>query len=298
MRITQQMMTNGFMRNINSIMRQMEGVQNQLASGKKFRLPEDDPMGSVLSLTYRSTLVGIGKYLDNTREAQIWLDNSDSALGEVVSILHRVRELFVQADSDTINAKSRVAIGEEINELTDHLSKVANTKVGGRTIFSGTKTDINPSQYNPDTGEWTWLGNTDEIFVEIDANAEIPINSVGAKIFGIPVVGGGKNLLNFMQETVSKLQQGKRVDKLGELDKFLDVILEEQASIGGRANRTEFTRSRLEDFQLNITDVLSKTEDADMSQVYTQLKTQENVFRAALSAGARIIQPSLLDFLR
>ena len=69
-------------------------------------------------------------------------------------------------------------------------------------------------------------------------------------------------------------------------------------TVGARVNRLELQQSRLESIQETFTSLLSKTEDANMAEVIMQLQLQENVYRASLAAGARIIQPSLLDFLR
>ncbi|HEY8341514.1 MAG TPA: flagellin, partial [Calditerricola sp.] len=75
-------------------------------------------------------------------------------------------------------------------------------------------------------------------------------------------------------------------------------LLAVRATVGARMNRFELIRYRLEADEVNVTRLLSKEEDADMAEVITNLKTAENVYRAALAAGARIIQPSLVDFLR
>ena len=63
-------------------------------------------------------------------------------------------------------------------------------------------------------------------------------------------------------------------------------------------NRLELVESRLEDMELNYTELLSENEDVDMARLIIDLKNQENVYRASLAAGARIIQPTLVDFLR
>lgn len=295
-RVTQNMMTNGFMRNLSNIMREMEKTQYMLSSGKKIRLPEDDPVGSVQVLTYRSALVETEKYLDNAQEAEGWLQNTDSALNEVTNVLHRVKDLMIQADTDSATPESRQAIGQEVRQLTDHVSRIANTTVGGRYIFGGTNTEFPPAQWNG--AGYDWKGNGNEIQVEIDAKATVPINSKGLKVFATPPPGYTVGLLQMLHEVASTLEAGNRVERLDEVDRNIDQVLEERASIGARQNRLDFTKSRLEDFQLTISTTVSRVEDADMAKVITDLKMQENVFRSALSAGARIMQPSLVDFLR
>jgi len=87
-------------------------------------------------------------------------------------------------------------------------------------------------------------------------------------------------------------------DGLGELEIKLDALLLERARIGAKTNRLDMQQLRLESTHTNYTSLLSLNEDADMAQVIMDLKVRENVYRASLAAGARIIQPTLIDFLR
>lgn len=63
-------------------------------------------------------------------------------------------------------------------------------------------------------------------------------------------------------------------------------------------NRLDLVENRLSEQEVIAKRVMSDNEDADMEKVIMNLKTQESVHRAALAAGSRIIQPTLLDFLR
>jgi flagellar hook-associated protein 3 FlgL len=71
-----------------------------------------------------------------------------------------------------------------------------------------------------------------------------------------------------------------------------------RAEIGVKSNRADLTINRILDDTLNLEGLLSKNEDADMAEVIMNIKMSENVYQASLSTGARIIQPSLIDFLR
>jgi flagellar hook-associated protein 3 FlgL len=68
--------------------------------------------------------------------------------------------------------------------------------------------------------------------------------------------------------------------------------------VGAKSNRMELVVNRLKDENLNFTNLLSNTEDVDMADVLIRLTSEENVYRASLASGARIIQPTLIDFLR
>lgn len=85
---------------------------------------------------------------------------------------------------------------------------------------------------------------------------------------------------------------------VGSLDDALNIVLNSRAVAGAKTNRVEVTLNRLESQQINFTSLLSDVEDADLTQILTDLAMQENAYNAALTAAAKIIQPSLLDFIR
>jgi flagellar hook-associated protein 3 FlgL len=108
-------------------------------------------------------------------------------------------------------------------------------------------------------------------------------------------------LFGYMDDLARKIEAGKVSEtslQIGGDDRRMEELLLYRSTVGARVNRLELQQSRLESIQETFTSLLSKTEDADMAEVIMQLQLQENVYRASLAAGARIIQPSLLDFLR
>jgi flagellar hook-associated protein 3 FlgL len=85
---------------------------------------------------------------------------------------------------------------------------------------------------------------------------------------------------------------------LGKLDKHIDRVLDVRSEIGGKVNRINLTVNRLgEDFN-NFTDLLSSNEDIDIAEVMVKMKAQEMIYNASLMSSSKIIQPSLLDFIR
>lgn len=85
---------------------------------------------------------------------------------------------------------------------------------------------------------------------------------------------------------------------LNTIDEHLGNVLTVQADIGARTNRLELIMNRLEENGISFTKLLSGAEDADMAEIIMNLKNSENVYRASLSTGAKVIQPTLIDFLR
>lgn len=85
---------------------------------------------------------------------------------------------------------------------------------------------------------------------------------------------------------------------IGQIQSALDNLLKYNAEIGARVNRMETVKVRLMNDDVSMKDILAKTENVDLSETIMQLKMLEYVHQSALASGARILKPSLLDFLR
>jgi len=85
---------------------------------------------------------------------------------------------------------------------------------------------------------------------------------------------------------------------MGNLQNSSRHVIKERAAIGAKTLQLESTSSRLVDQKLMFTKNLSEIEDADLTEMITKLSTYENNYNAALIASSKIIQQSLLDFLR
>ncbi len=105
-------------------------------------------------------------------------------------------------------------------------------------------------------------------------------------------------ILNDMITDLANNNHAGVSNAIDKIDTRMNKILEMRSEVGARMNRIELIQGRLVDMSTNLQSLQSKTEDADMAEVITNLKMGENVYQAALSAGAKIIQPSLVDFLR
>jgi len=116
-----------------------------------------------------------------------------------------------------------------------------------------------------------------------------------------PVVTTKSTLMQDIDDFTAALETKDNVgiEKfLSDIDVHINNLLTERSNVGARTNRMELVLNRIAENNVNFTRLLSDTEDADMSEVIMYLKNSENVYRASLQTGARVIQPSLMDFLR
>ena len=302
MRITNNMLTNNMINYIGDGLGRMNKLQYKMATGKKISVPSDDPIIAARALKLRTDVAEIDQYKRNVNDAKSWMELTDDAFSKVGDIMQRTRELTVQGANGTNTVSDTMNIAAEIRQLKAQLVQLGNTKYSGRYIFSGYSTD--QALLNEDGTFAIDVAGTENIKYEIGIGDDIIVNNPGGAIFndgGDAVTGATGTLMNDFDDLINALDNGNTSavrDMLTQIDSRMDNILKVRADLGAKVNRLDLTMNRLESDNLNFTELMSKNEDADMAEVIIQLKNEENVYNASLAAGARIIQPSLLDFLR
>lgn len=320
-RITSRLMNDNIIRNLMTNRSQLNQTQEQIASGKRVTTPSDDPTATIGILNSKTSLSKIENYLNNTNMADSELEITDKAILSTVEIVHRVKELTVKAANVTTGKDELTAINGELEQLIQQVKDTANTKFGNKYVFGGVKTEVEPFsnysngiKYNgtPETGDYKRL-------MEIGDNITIPMNISGDQLFGEcyqdinadnslkydaagnPVMVGN-GLLNTLTTLSNELKATSPNpdnirSKLANLDTDLTNLLDKQAEVGGIISRLGMTKIKLEDDSLTITKFKSSVEDIDLAQSITELNFQQTALQASLQVSAKVIQPSLLNFI-
>ena len=304
MRVTQSMLSNNMLLNLNNSYTKMSKLQNQINSGSKITRPSDDPVVAVKGMGYRRDLGKVEQFTRNMGEVNNWLDTSDESLNQVGEQMKRVRELVIQASNDTNTPDERAKAKAEIDQIRLQIQDVANTKVGDRYIFSGTKTGqplfINGALNNGNI-------NAEEVKIEVYEGIEMKVNTPGMDLFKSvdDMMGKISGLLDpnrvplaTSDEISSTLGGFTSTSTTDDITTMHNKILETQADVGARQNRVEMMENRLAIREISVTKQLSDNEDVDYSKAITEMVTSESIHQAALSVGAKIIQQTLVDFIR
>lgn len=304
MRITNNMLVNNMMYNMGNNLERLDRVQRQLSTGKKIGAPSDDPIVASRALKMRTDVAEIEQYQKNVDDANSWMEITESTLTNMGDILHRARELAVQGANGSLSPEDTQKVAAEVKQLREQVIQMANTTYGGRYIFSGFKTDEplvdSAGLYNIRV---EYLApNREDIKYEIGIGDKININVLGSELLGgIGDAGTAPKMIEDLDNFITALNNndpsGIR-NAIDRVDENIDNVLMIRSDIGARTNRLELTKNRLMADNTNFTKLMSMNEDADMAEVIMRLKNEENVYQASLAGGARIIQSTLVDFLR
>ncbi|MFO7266371.1 MAG: flagellar hook-associated protein FlgL [Bacillota bacterium] len=293
MRVTNNMIARNAVNNLNLHLRRQEELHYQLASGKRLRVPSDDPAATSHSMRLHSDLTHTKQYRANIGVALSWLEATDSVLNEVGQALQRVKELAVYGANGVLPQDARDAIAREVDQILEHLVDLANSSHAGLYLFGGHRTTTPPYVLSGGTVS-PYQGDTGRRELEIASGVKIAVNVLGSELFD-QIFQAVTNLRDALYEGDTATVGNQ---SLAEVEDALDTLLRVRADVGARINRLELADARMQELELNVEQLISDNEDVDLARAIIDLKVAENVYRAALASGARIIQPTLLDFLR
>lgn len=153
MRITTKMMQSTSLRNLNINKSRQEKLTNQLSTGKKITRPSDDPVIAIRSLKLNSTLDKIDQYYEkNASDAESWLELTMSALSTVNTILtNDIRSNIISAKSSYTTVEDRQKVITHLKQAMEEIYSTGNADSGGRSIFTGYRTDMPLSLTEPKT---------------------------------------------------------------------------------------------------------------------------------------------------
>jgi len=303
MRITNSMLVSQLLWDLTASNKRMAKVQHELSSGRRLNAPSDDPTGVVKAARLTTQLNETQQYEKTTDDVTSWLELTDVSLQEAGNVLQRARELTIRSSNSTLPAESLAATAREVDQLLEELVQVANAGYGDRYIFAGQKTltqpfvltrTADPLAPGGQRVSITYQGDSGSLTREIGNGLAVAINTPG----GGALLGALQAIIDLRDHLYSGDVTSVSNNDVGRISQALDQLLAERTEAGARLTRVEAAKSRLEDSVVSLSQVLSKTQDADLAKTIMELKTEEYARQAALAAGARILQPTLLDFLR
>jgi len=298
----------------------------EAATLKKLNRPSDDPVGAAKVLEVRTDKVNNEQFQVNAKLAQAYLDNTDHALEDLSEIVMRAKEIAINQSSNASSTpESRLGVSEEVAQLFQRAVATGNRRIGDRYIFGGFKTTQAPVD-----AEGNYRGDDGQVMIEVGREVFIGANVPGHEVFNThpEASADGKRLQAPRQEgeldrrissesSVSGPQNTNLFQQLkalrtglltgdidavrGTLDAFDDLlgkVISTRSKIGARIQSIEGNMTALDRHNVTNAQLTSSIEDADMTQVVSDLAKEETVFKSSLASSKHLIQPTLLDFLR
>jgi len=292
-RVTERSIATNVLAGLQGNLSRLGTTQQRLSTGKLISRPSDSPTGTVAAMQYRSDTALAKQYGRNADDGMGWLNAQDTALTGVVEQLNRVRDLALQGMSSGAggSAEARESLATEIDNVRAESLGLANTRYLDRPVFGGTTSGTDAFDTNG-----AYVGDTGQVQRTVGDNLKVRVDSDGQAIFG----GGSTQLFTLLAAVADHLRTnpGALSADLGRIDQLSGTLHAAQSSVGARYNQLSQARQFSDDRVLDLTSQLSDVEDIDLPKTLMDLSLQQTAYQAALSAGAKVVQPSLVDFLR
>ncbi|MEI8217039.1 MAG: hypothetical protein WCF96_08060 [Eubacteriales bacterium] len=337
MRITTRMMTTRYSRSLNNLSSGLDNLNNQIASGRKFSKASENTSAAITAFQLRRDISKIEGYQSNIAHAQDYMANAESTLMSVNEMMQSSGQDILQGKTGTVSASDRAIIATKLRSMQDELLQSLNASTSNGYIFGGTQTETKPFtivggklQYkNVDleniatapAGTVEKL-KSDSLFLDIGLNLEFnPASSqtldsstaFNLSIPGINIVGSGtdtidgnvvpNNLYDLLGAIATEFESPTySSDKLDVLYGHFQVrsqdVMMTVSEIGSKTSYLDFMSNRMESETANMQVRQVAVESTDTAKTIIDFKSQEMAYNAALQMGAKIIQPSIFDFIR
>ncbi|GAA0708853.1 hypothetical protein GCM10008904_19240 [Paraclostridium ghonii] len=310
MRITNSSMIRSHMYDVQQGLERVDNLNKQLGTGKQINRVSDDPHKAIKIMNLNNEIKYAQKHNQNVDEVVGWMNNTDANLEEFGTLLGDIKKSILKVGNGTYTGEEMKAIQAEINEKIKALGETLNTTHGGRYMFGGTSVDESPVSIEEKDGVVTLKLNPnindEDLKAEISDGINMNYNVSAIKVFN----KDGKNYLDEINN-VSKLMndiangvdvEDNKKELLGDvkkdIDDFFNHTVDTRTKFGVRVNTAEKIKELNDENILNMKGVLSLDQDVDYVNQFIELKSAEMVYNASVQVGAKLIQPSILDYLR
>lgn len=301
MRVTNRAMTNTYLKDVQSNLQSINKLNKQLNSGKEINRVSDNPYEAVKVLNLQNEINDVEKYNYNCDELVGWLNSTDDALDSVGNIVSEIKVLLTSI-SGSYGEDEISAIRSEVNEKMKQIGEALNSSYAGRYIFGGSTTDAKPIEIFEHSDGTVELrvnatANEDKLKAEISSGIGLDYNLTMGQVTdeskGLEVLNTIAKELGAVPADKEKLQQLN-----GEIGEYLTHILDNRSAIGARTNTVENIKANNEENILTLKGTYSGIQDVDWAEKYIELTSAQMVYNSSMQVGAKMIQPTLLDYLR
>ena len=265
-------------RNLKKSSNALNTSYKRLSSGLRIQSAKDDAAGLQISNRLTSQINGLNQGNRNANDGIALAQTAEGALDEVHTMLQRIRTLSVQSANGTNTTADRIAIQEEVNQLSEEITRVAcKTTYGGHQLLAGANKGL--------------VGGDGKINFQVGANANDTISVSLSSSFTVQGMADklGIDILNDLNAFSVSTQDAAQTT-LTNIDSFIHYLDSKRASLGAVQNRLESTISNQENIIENESDARSRIRETDyaeesanlvqkqiLQQVSTTMLTQANM---------------------
>jgi len=292
MRVTQRMMTNSSLSSLQTNLAKLSSIQEQITTGKVLNRPSDSPTDTSSAMRLRTALAQQNQYSRNVNDGNAWLGQIDNALGTAADELNRAHDIALQgANTVSMDQSARDALAAEVDQIRSSLIATGNTTYLDRPVFGG----VTAGSVAYDASG-AFVGTTGTVNRSVADGVKVAVNVNGPDAFGTT----GDSVFDHLSALAAALRSNDTAGitaGVSSISADANRVNTVRSEVGARENRLDAAGTAAKNTQLSLTSSIGKLENVDLAEATVNLQAQQVTYQASLAATARVIQPSLLDFL-
>ncbi|MBZ5487658.1 flagellin FliC [Halomonas aquamarina] len=245
--------------NLRTSQQMMQTSMQRLSSGLRINSAKDDPAGQAIANRMGAQIRGMQQAARNTNDGISLVQTAEGGLNQINDNLQRIRELSVQASSDTYSAQDKRSIQDEIDQRLEEIDRIA-----GQSSFNGIK----------------MLNGARELAIQVGANAGDTIN--------VRMVAMDRQALGL--DGFSVLEGSATEKPMALLDEAIGKLDRQRSYFGATQNRFESVIEGLDNAVVNLSNAQSRIQDADYAREVSNLVRAQILQQAGIAMLAQVNQ--------
>lgn len=294
MRVTQKIIFDNFMRDVNKNRSKMAEIESDLSSGRRVRLPSQDPVNFQSSRILKADVNKVDQFQNNIksglRQGRLAQDTMDGVLDSLMN----VKSLMVQGASDSLGGSERKNLADEVSGIKKRLVDSLNKQYGERYLFAGTKSADKPFELSGSTV--TYNGNDKAPHVVAADGVKIDISITGKDITNTPV----GNMFDFMgnvEDALRNNDSNQLNSLLSDSDEVINHVTDLTSKLGDNINRLDFMNKQYETTKITQKSDISELVDTNYASAFSKMKRTQVAYESAMAVHSKMFENTLLNYI-
>jgi flagellar hook-associated protein 3 FlgL len=268
----------------------------QIASGRSINAPSDNPAGAAQLVQNADQSAQADQFQRSLSSVQGNLQNADSTLSSVVTVLQRAISLGVEGANGTLNNSDRQQIAIEVQGIQAQLLSLANLSYQGTFVFAGTLSNTAPYVLNAASPSGvSYVGNSEVNQITVGDHFKVQTNLPGSQLFSSP----GHDVFQAVQDLITGLQSGTGIETaVNEISNSYSYINQQRVFYGNAVNQVNSQSTFLSSESTQLAQQESTIGGADLSKVISNLVNAQTARQATLQAVGQTQQNSLFSYIK
>ena len=311
MRVSTQMYPQSLLNQLNKLTAQQQTLQNQVSTGLRVQEASDDPAAARKMIQWQTDIASLDQFRKNIAAQQDLANMNRGVIDSLNQISTRVNELAIKSD-DTQSPDTLSFFAEEVDSLIERASEVVNTQFNGKYLLSGTAEQSPAFTFERDE-EGRITGAIYEGNGRIRSVESSPGNKVSTQWIGTNdgtsdepgliqdfdlEIDFFRDLIAFRDHLISGETSMIRDQDIESLQQLEDHLLHFNHRNSIMQTKLEASVATLNDQELSLTGMISREGEVDLAETIVRLNEVQYAYQAALQSGAKIMNSSLMNYLR